>query len=348
MLVGTVVGAGFISGAELVRFFPAVGFLPCLAVAALLFALCFYALFSLGAKHGGYDGMLAALFGRAAPAVRLFVYGCSLVLCASMLAGLDAALGEGFGVGTVFPVAALAVLPPLFFLSSRGVKGLYFVNLALVPVILLFLSACAGALGDVRLSECPPRPFEALFCTLLYVCMNAFLAAPVVCDAGAAGGKGGAGCVCAGALIGFCAAAVLACVVCEGAGALSAQMPFLYAVGRTAAFGRAFAAVSVCGILTTLFSSYYPLYTAMEGKKRATVWRALLLAAAFVLSLCGLRGIVRWLYPVMGGAGLCFFAVLAARGGRSLLGQDALGERDQRVHRPRERAQDHRRRHHEV
>ena len=121
-LVGTVVGAGFISGAELVRFFPAVGFFPCLVLAAGLFSLCFFALFCLGAKYGGYGGMLTALFGRAAPAVRLFVYACSLVLCASMLAGLDAAFAEGFGVRSVIPFAALAALPLLFFLSRRGVK----------------------------------------------------------------------------------------------------------------------------------------------------------------------------------------------------------------------------------
>ena len=346
-LVGTVVGAGFISGAELVRFFPAEGFLPCLAVAALLFALCFFALFRLGAAYGGYAGMLRAMFGRAAPAVRAFVSVCSLVLCASMFAGLDAALGEGFGVHTALPVASVAAMPLLYFLSRRGVRGLYLINLLLVPAILLFLCVCVPALGETDPTACPASPAAALVCTLLYVCMNAFLAAPVVCDAGAKGGSGG-GCLLAGAVIAFCAAIVLACVTREGAGALGAQMPFLYAVGKTAAFGKAFAAVSICGILTTLFSSYYPLYSAAEGKKRAALRRALLLELALALSLFGLRGIVRWLYPIMGTAGVCFFAVLCLRQARSLFGESAFQQCDQRVHGTRECAKDDGRRHHKV
>ena len=44
-LVGSVIGAGFLSGAELVRFFPAQGILPHAAVAAGLFFLCFWMLY---------------------------------------------------------------------------------------------------------------------------------------------------------------------------------------------------------------------------------------------------------------------------------------------------------------
>ena len=88
-LVGTGVGAGFISGAELVRFFSAEGFLPCLIVAAGLFALCFWGLYRLGAARGGYAGALRALFGPLAGAVRAFVLACSLVLCASIRLPVD-------------------------------------------------------------------------------------------------------------------------------------------------------------------------------------------------------------------------------------------------------------------
>ena len=78
-LVGTVVGAGFISGAELVRFFPSEGFLSCAAVAAGLFALCFLLLFHAGKKYGGYEGMLAGVFGKFAPDFRAVVLESSLV-----------------------------------------------------------------------------------------------------------------------------------------------------------------------------------------------------------------------------------------------------------------------------
>ncbi len=317
-LVGTVVGAGFISGAELVRFFPAEGFLPCLIVAAGLFALCFWGLYRLGAARGGYAGALRALFGPLAGAVRAFVLACSLVLCASMLAGLNAVAAEGFGLRTKFPAAALLALLPLSLFSRKGVRGLYIVNLALVPLILAFLALFAPVLGQTPF-VCPRDGFSALGGTVLYVGMNAFLAAPVVCDAGAKGGRGGAGCLLAAGLIGLCAAVVLGAVAAEGTNALRAEMPFLYAVARTQALGLAFSAVSACGIVTTLFSSYYPLHCAAGGR-HARAKRAAALAAAFALSLCGLRRIVRLVYPLIGGAGALFFALLAVRGARSLAG----------------------------
>ncbi len=311
-LVGTVVGAGFVSGAELVRFFPHEGFLPCLAVAAGVFALCFFALCRLGAAYGGWQGVLRARFGRAAGAVRLFMLACSFAVTAAMLAGFDAVAADGFGVR--LPLSLL-LLPLLYALSRRGVKGLAALNLALVPCMLAFFASALPALAVTPLAA-PADAFSALGGALLYAGMNAFLAAPVACDAGAAGGGCG-GCFAAAAVIGVCAAAVLAAVAREGANALGAELPFLAAVGKTQALARAFSLVSACGIVTTLFSSYYPLHAA--AAKRARAVRFAVPAAAFALSRWGMGGIVGAVYPWLGGAGLLFFAVLAAGEGARLV-----------------------------
>ena len=338
-LVGTVVGAGFISGAELVRFFPSEGFLPYVYVAAGLFALFFYLLFRVGRAFGGYEGALSALFGKFAPLFRAVLLAASLVMCGSMLAGITAAVREGFGISEAFPFAALAALVLLHFLSYRGVKGIFAVNLALVPVILAFIGAYAfrAPYGGMPYGE--SDAFSSLCAVVLYVAMNAFLAAPVVCDAGAKGG-GRAGCFISAALIGFCIAAVLANITAEGAGALSAEMPFLYVVGKNAALGNLFSAVCLCGILTTLFSSYYPLHNCVNGKKRAPLWRALLCLGAFALSVLGLKQIVRYAYPLVGAAGAVFLAVCAVRSRRSFFDEYFFRKRDDGVHPRREHAKD--------
>ena len=180
---------------------------------------------------------------------------------------------------------------------------------------------------------------------LLYVARNAVLAAPGVCDAGAKG-QGSAGCAVSAALIGFCIAAVLANITHEGAGALSAEMPFLYVVGKNAALGRVFSAVCLCGILTTLFSSYYPLHSFANGKKRAPLWRALFCVAAFLLSVLGLKQIVRLIYPLVGGAGTVFLAAVAVRGRGLFFGEQLFRQRHERVHARRQHAQDEGGRHH--
>lgn len=318
-LVGTVIGAGFLSGAELVRFFPQRGFFALVCVSGLLYALAFLLLYRCGAKYGGFGGTLSALFGRAAGPVRALLLAASLVMCGSMLAGLNAAAEEGFGICASFPFAGLAGAALLFAFSGRGMKAVYAVNAALVPAVFAFLSAFCSL---------PPAPytgesgsaFGGLVLCLSYVGMNAFLAAPVICDAGAADAgqtsAGAAGCICAAALV--CAGACIVLTAVAERGNASAQMPFLPAVGAGTAAGKLFSAVCVCGILTTLFSSFYPLQKAVSGKRRAA-----LLALAFALSLGGLRLLVRFVYPAVGAAGVAFLAVCAARSRLTIFSSEA-------------------------
>ncbi len=345
-LVGTVVGAGFVSGAELVRFFPAQGILPHAAIAAGLFFGCFLLLYRCGARYGGFEGVLRQVFGRVAALFRLLILTCSLIMCGSMLAGLDVGVREGFGIAYSVPVAALLTLPLLYGLSHRGVKGIYTVNLLLVPLILAFVSLYAAGVGQAYVPGKPAEAFGSLLAVLLYVAMNCFLAAPVVCDAGAARKPGGAGCALAAMLIGFCIAAVLGSVV--RADAANAPFPFLAVAGRSGALGKLFALVCICGIVTTLFSSYYPLHCSVEGKKGAPFWRAGLCVCAFALSAIGLQGIVRWIYPLVGAAGLVFFVIVAVRERRLLFDEQPLSQSDQRVHARSQYTQNGGRRHYKV
>lgn len=345
-LVGTIVGAGFLSGAELVRFFPSEGYLSYAIVSALLYAGCFYLLYRCGTKYGGFAGTVNELFGKGAQIIRSVLLISSLVMCASMFAGLNAAAEEGLGWKSAFPLAALTALPLLYFLSGKGVKGLFWINLALVPFILVFVISYAGISYEPGLSGDSLQAFSCLFSILVYVAMNCFLAAPLICDAGAEGKNGGSGCITAAALIGFCTAVLLSNIAAAGEAAQNAQMPFLYALGGEK-IKVIFSLVCICGILTTLFSSWYPLHTAMQEKRRAKVWRAALLAAAFVLSLFGLKPIIRFVYPLVGAAGAIFLAVCAVRS-RLLFDEPFFGKRDKRVHACGKYAQDRRCRHHEV
>ncbi len=337
-LIGTVVGAGFLSGTELVRFFPEAGYLPCVALSALLFAGCFWLLFLCGKKFGGYRGVLSALFAGTAPFFSAVMLVSSFIMCAGMLAGLAATGSEGFSLPAVLLPSAACVL--LFF-AGRGCKGLFTVNLLLVPFILAFIFSMAGEPWSAGGAE--GTGAGRLLDVLAYVCMNCFLAAPLICDAGAEG-KGGAGCAFAALITGVCAAVLLAKISSDAA-AREAQMPVL--VLLSGGVRVLFSLVCTAGILTTLFSSWYPLDARCAKGRRAALRRAALLAGAFLLSLMGLKHIVRFVYPIVGGAGAIFLAVCAARCGL-LFDKPFFGKGDQRVHACGKHAQDHRRRHHEV
>lgn len=378
-LFGAVVGAGFMTGAELVRFFPLRAAFAHAAVAAGLFAACFLLLFDAGRKCGGFEGALRCC-GRAAPVFRALLHFASFITCAAMLAGLDSAVRTGFGLRYALPVAALCALPAMFFVARRGMRGVAALSAALVPVMAAVFAARAGDIPAGFTPSSPQSAFTSLTGVCLYAAMNCFLAAPLACDAGREG-AGRGGCIAAAALIGFCIAAALGAVA--RAGTAGEEMPFLAAGG-----GGPAAVACICAVLTTLFSSFYPLARAAEqysaekeGKgrhkkrkeehaadaergtkesralpvrERAAAVQAGLCAGAFLLSLCGFSGIVRAVYPLIGMAGAAFFILLAARRLPSLLPpsspaqQQLFRQRHQGVHARSQQAEDGRRRHHQV
>ena len=377
-LFGAVVGAGFMTGAELVRFFPLCAAFAHAAVAAGLFAACFLLLFDAGRKCGGFEGALRCC-GRAAPVFRALLHFASFITCAAMLAGLDGAVRTGFGLRYALPVAALCALPAMFFVARRGMRGVAALSAALVPVMAAVFAARAGDIPAGFTPSSPQDAFTSLTGVCLYAAMNCFLAAPLACDAGREG-AGRGGCIAAAALVGFCIAAALGAVA--RAGTAGEEMPFLAAGG-----GGLAAVACICAVLTTLFSSFYPLARAAEqysaekeGKgrhkkrkeehaadaergtkesralpvrERAAAVQAGLCAGAFLLSLCGFSGIVRAVYPLIGMAGAAFFLLLAARRLPSLLSsspaqQQLFRQRHQGVHARSQQAEDGGRRHHQV
>lgn len=383
-LFGAVVGAGFMTGAELVRFFPLRAAFAHAAVAAGLFAACFLLLFDAGRKCGGFEGALRCC-GRAAPVFRALLHFASFITCAAMLAGLDGAVRTGFGLHYALPVAALCALPAMFFVARRGMRGVAVLSAALVPVMAAVFAARAGDIPAGFTPSSPQSAFTSLTGVCLYAAMNCFLAAPLACDAGREG-AGRGGCIAAAVLIGFCIAAALGAVA--RAGTAGEEMPFLAAGG-----GGLTAVACICAVLTTLFSSFYPLARAAEQysaegykrkrhkmikeehaadaeqsakgetaikqsralpvRERAAAVQAGLCAGAFLLSLCGLSGIVRAVYPLIGMAGAAFFLLLAARRLPSLLSsspaqQQLFRQRHQGVHARGQQAEDGCRRHHQV
>lgn len=287
-IVGGTIGAGFITGAELVRFFGSDRFFLRLLLSMGLFFLLSFLFLRLGKKYGGFSGVLK-LFrcGRLVQAAVLF---SAFISSAGMLAGLDALLPSAA------PILSLCGLLVSVFFVAKGMDGISKLNLFLVPLLLGFVFFYAGK-GLVFFY---PRGVALRWGWLLHAGMNAFLLFPVLTDAGMRMKKP----LCSSALAalfvltaGIC---ILGSVYREGSSAINAELPFLY-VAR----GKFFSVAVGLAILTSLVSSLYPLLTACDLlKSKKTAAKIFTLLAAFCLSRVGLKGIVSVLYPVIGGAGL--------------------------------------------
>ena len=333
-IVGTCIGAGFVSGAELVRFFGAEGFLTPVLLSSFAFIFLLVHAQLLGKRYGGYQGATDALFKRFAPAVRIAVVLFSFIPCAGFIAGFDALLPD------LKPLLSIAGLLCVSLFVGKGMKGVGILNAVLVPALIVFLFVFGDCITAFRAWK--PVSVSGYWGGAVYAGMNAFLALPVLMDAGKDMKRPRLSAALAAVFIGACALFVLGAVAREGQSAIGSEMPFLFVMRGNVLFYVA----AALAIATSLCSSLYPLFALCEavGKKKKAVKyaaRALVLLAAFAFSRLGLAGIVAYCYPILGIVGL-FFSVFC------VFHEYLFEQHDEEVHSRRQKAKQKRRAHHKV
>ena len=292
-LIGTVAGAGFLTGAELVRFFGGSGYFLAFFFACAL--SCFFGIFylRLGQKYGGCKGVLRALFGRGAFVIHTILLALTFLPCAGMLAGLDALLP------TYAPLPSIVGLLIVVGFLLRGLKGVGALNTALVPFV-LSLVLLTGS-GNIYFAIPNLSQTGHAF---LYSGMNLAFSAPALMDAGEQIRHPTRSCVIASVCIFCCGICILGGIYASGEPLL--PMPYLRVIeGR-----RVFAVAICCSVLTSLSCALYPLFNACErlGKQKSAA-RCIVLVAAFLLSRIGLENVIDVFYPVAGAIGI-FFSIV--------------------------------------
>jgi uncharacterized membrane protein YkvI len=139
--VGTVVGAGFATGKEIVEFFSRFGFFGLLSILMTGYLLVFVGskLMRMAAfiQAKSYQEFNEYLFGKwIGSGINILMLGMLLGVCAVMLAGAGAVFEEQLGLSRnsgVFLTIFLSVLVMLV-----GTKGLFAVNTFVVPLMISF------------------------------------------------------------------------------------------------------------------------------------------------------------------------------------------------------------------
>lgn len=122
LLLGTIIGSGFISGREIVSFF---GGNICFFAffAGALFFFTTYLLLRLGGRYGTFEESNRALFGRAHKTVGWATAVCLFTVVASSLAMTDSMMNSLFGIDGRIPAASLLTLAVAFISARRGLDG---------------------------------------------------------------------------------------------------------------------------------------------------------------------------------------------------------------------------------
>ncbi|MGI5849650.1 MAG: hypothetical protein ACOX8Q_06265 [Christensenellales bacterium] len=325
--IGTVVGAGFASGQEILRFFSAFG-LPGLWGAAISVALFFfigYSVLLLGRHLKAHSHVDVVRFtnGRIIGSVidiiiTVFLFGA----LAAMIAGAGAIFKEQFNIGAVWGTLTMAVLS--FLTVTTGTKGVISAISYVVPFLIvsvLFISIYSLLKNPVTEQEiavakglarsAPYWPLSAAN----YASYNLVIAIAVLAPMGAR---------CEnrkrlfwGALLGALGlgvgiAAIYFCVLTNIAEVADMEVPMIGIAGKiSSVMTFAFAIVLFAEVYTTAVGNLYGFVQRVSSKTPKTIVIAGVTAAAFSAGQLGFSNLVKYLYPAVGYGGMLFFAGVA-------------------------------------
>ena len=298
--VGTISGAGFLSGRELLEFIGGFFLFPLLLLFIAFFAV-FFSFFSLGVRYGGFHNALHALFSprtekiaRAAIAFSAFIVG--FVTLSSFHVAYPSAR----------PYLAVLVCVLAVCCTARGTSAVHVLGKIVVPVLVLSLF-CSALKGGVF---SPPQSLDALcsahrvFPCLAYVSMNAFFSSPVLIETGARlkSKRGVFFSALAAAFFLFCLAALVLSAIGFDKSSYASPFPLEYVLGV-----KAFSFFSLIGICTTFFSCFCSVCTSVGGGIKG---KSLCGLFFFLCSLLPFVAAVKYAYPLVG----CIGVLIASLG----------------------------------
>ncbi|MFR6056652.1 MAG: hypothetical protein ACLUHK_08740 [Eubacteriales bacterium] len=309
LLLGTIIGSGFISGREIVSFF---GGNICFFAffAGVLFFFTTYLLLRLGGRYGTFEESNRALFGRAHKTVGWATAVCLFTVVASSLAMTDSMMNSLFGIDGRIPAASLLTLAVAFISARRGLDGVKKLNAVLVPLMLALTTVFLFVKGDFDFGA-PAYPAESnVFSVCFYVGFNMFLSAAVIVRAGDGNRKHALlTAAISGAVTAVFIVLIYGAVNYEGINAAEADLPLAALFSYSAFMSAAFGAVLYAGALTTVVCSYYPLSEAVSRKSR--MFSVTLAVGVFLFSRIGVKTIVGAAYPAAGVLGALYFIYAA-------------------------------------
>lgn len=315
LIIGTVIGAGFASGQEIVAFFGAAYISPLVAaVCGALIAAGSYLFLYLGAKFGARNvsELNVKVLGRLHPAADVFLLFNSLIVLAGMLAGLDALGGMFFPLRPLYSIAGGALCG---LVVCKGLNGLMRCNSLLIPAVIgIIVAVCAASLGP-PLAE-PALRFNPFSC-VTYASMNLILAGTVLATVGVGKKRAVICSVAAGAVMGVLLLLILFALNANGA---EGEMPLVSMARKYPPLFYTMAGVVAAAIFTTMLTAASGLsdwLTAATGSRRFSV--AAVMLAGLILSNLGFETVVGLLYPVIGVLGALYLVlalIAAVRRGR--------------------------------
>ena len=307
LIIGTIIGAGFASGRELVSFFgsdisPFVA--PLIGVAIFALSVVFLYIGS-KLKSSNVSEVNRRIAGRCHVLVDSFLLVNNFIVLAGMLAGMDSLFSLVLNISPVWAIVSGVLC---VFVVTKGIKGLLNCNSIVVPLIIVSLiGICAFSLHSGTVYGSAGFSCKTAITLIAYVCMNMMLASTVLTTVGDMSKKqifisSGIAAAIMTALI------LLLILALSGNPITSADMPVLELAKRISPFVFGLIliviAVSIFTTMLTAMSGLADWFCAIFGNRLYSCVFVLLIALS--LSNLGFSGVVSYLYPVISVLGVIY------------------------------------------
>ncbi|WP_135554264.1 YkvI family membrane protein [Paenibacillus cymbidii] len=326
--MGTIVGAGFASGQEILQFFTKYGWLAAItiAIASVLFIWLGTKLMVMAgeSRTSSYEDFNKLLLGnRLGEWISLFMLVVLFGISTVMLAGAGTLFAEQLHMS--YQAGLLVTMLLAYAVIAGGIRAIVAVNVVVVPlmlaltvVIVLTTAQLPGADNWLRLTS--DHPLASVWLSpLLYVAFNLATAQAVLVPLGATirdksvlyrgGLLGGLG-------IGIMLLAGHVAMAAYMPGIAQFEIPMSHIVGRLGIVMQLVYAIIIFGeIFTTYVADVYGLTLQLEQRtgigKYAII--ALTLGAGYVVSQFGFGNLLSLLYPLFGAVSLLWFGLMLLR-----------------------------------
>ncbi|MBM7693149.1 putative membrane protein YkvI [Peribacillus deserti] len=330
--IGTVVGAGFATGREIVEFFTRYGFFGLLSIiaAGMLFIFTGTKLMLLALKTGAksYEEFNIYIFGQTfGHLLNILFFVMLLGVTSVMFSGAGAVFQEQLGITKTVGVVLTMGLALLVLLG--GIKGLFAVNIFVVPIMIFFsvlmcvLSLKGGGILDVLFITPEMTSFWGpITSPFLYTAFNLALSQAVLVPV--ASDIGDEKTIKAGAIMGGLFLTLILITshisLISLPGVTHYEIPTAEVMKHIARnFYWIYILVVYGEIFTSVIGNLFGLERQLKSYvKLPSIWILIMLfIASYILSLIDYGNLLSYLYPLFGKISVLFLFLIWMRAGRA-------------------------------
>ncbi|NLC44749.1 MAG: hypothetical protein GX783_10785 [Clostridiales bacterium] len=330
--IGTVIGAGFATGQEILQFFTRYGYSSfwAILISVALFVIVGRSILFYGRelRAKSYGSLIDHVFGISAPLVNLYLAVAYILLCGAMFAGAGALFEEQWGLHYMIGASVTALLTLI--VTLRGVKGVLAINTLIVPCLVIFsVSVFVFALNRSNMPVIVMQPVkfgEALSLIntgVTYASFNLVLSIGVLAPLG--GEIQDKKALSLGSLLGGSILGLLLIIGNYGLLAnvpevLHWEIPQMVIVNKMGGlFVTLFTLVIWAEIFTTAVGNLFAIHTVAKEKYKAESILPAIAGTVLGLAICllGFSNIVSWFYPILGIIGFALCIIILVRTFRS-------------------------------